>query len=72
MWHQAYKLAVPGLQSFSDQCIIVFLSSVLHHYRSSVKLQLTGHYFSRNNVSGNSTVLPLGTFSAECPQIQLC
>lgn len=37
-----------------------------------VKLQLTGHYFSRNNVSGNSTVLPPGTFPAEYPQIHLC
>lgn len=38
----------------------------------SVKLQLTGYYFSRNNLSGITTVLPLGTVPAEYPQIHLC
>lgn len=30
------------------------------------------HYFSRNNVSGTTTVLSLGTIPAEYPQIHLC
>lgn len=51
------------LFSFLQCCITITLP---------VKLQLTGHYFSRKNVSSNSTVLPLGTFPAEYPQVHLC